>query len=44
MYDEEEKKTLSKATVRLLRRSIKDIRTDRTNTASTLLFMKIYSQ
>ena len=37
MYDENEKKKLSKATIRLLRESIKDIQTDRTDTASTLL-------
>ncbi len=37
MYNEEEKKKLSKATIKLLRKSIQDIRKDRTNTCTTLL-------
>ena len=37
MYNEDEKKKLSKATIKLLRKSIKDIQTDKTSTASTLL-------
>lgn len=37
MYTEDEKKKLSKATIKLLRKSIQDIRKDGTNTATTLL-------
>ena len=37
MYNENEKKTLSKATIRLLRKSIKDIKTNKANTSLTLL-------
>lgn len=37
MYNENEKKTLSKATVKLLRKSIKDIKTNEANTSPALL-------
>ena len=37
MYNETEKKKLSKAAIKLLRKSIQDIKKDGTNTASTLL-------
>jgi len=43
MYTENEKKTLSKATVRLLRKSAHDIRLDKTNTASTLLKLRAFA-
>jgi len=42
MYTEDEKKTLSKATIRLLRKSAHDIRLDKTNTASTLLKLRAF--
>ena len=37
MYNEDEKKKLSKATIKLLQKSIQDIRKDRTDTATALL-------
>ena len=43
MYTEDEKKVLARATIRLLRKSIHDIRLDRTNTASTLLKLRLFA-
>lgn len=43
MYNEEEKEKLSKSTIRLLQKSIKDIREDRANTASTLLRLRNFA-
>lgn len=43
MYNEEEKKKLSKATILLLKKSIKDLRDDKTLTAFTLLTLKNFA-
>ena len=43
MYTEDEKKTLSKATIRLLRKSAHDIRLDRANTAGILLKLRLFA-
>jgi len=43
MYTENETRTLSKATIRLLRKYIKDIRTDRMNTPSVLLKIRLFA-
>ena len=42
MYDENEKKTLSKATIKLLRKAIQDIKADTKNTTSTLLKLRAF--
>lgn len=42
MYNENEKKRLSNTTILLLKRFIKDIKADRTNTASSLLKLNAF--
>ena len=44
MYNEDEKKKLSKATIKLLQKSIKDIRADDANTPSVLLTLHNFTK
>ena len=44
MYNENEKKKLSKATIKLLQKSIKDIKADDTKTATILLNLQAFIQ